>query len=85
MVLTLLLQFVVPLLPEAAYQRLFQVLVQRFAFSAPLCHRAAADVPLVVVHSLEVAIVFDANRIKVAGYRLGIVYFAVTVGLLYRT
>lgn len=63
-------QLVVPPLAKTSHQRLFQILVQRLALGPALLDGAAANIPFVIVYRLKIAIIFDADRIEMARYRL---------------
>ena len=79
---TLLFQFVVPALAEAAYKGFAKVLIQRLALCPTLGNSATAHIPLMVVDSLELAKILNADRIKMARYRFGKVNLTVTPGFL---
>ena len=78
-------QFVVPLLAKVADERLFEVLVERYAAFLAFCNGTATDIPAVVVDGLELAILVYSERVEVATDGFGPVNLAVVVGLLYGT
>ena len=56
-------EFIVPLLSEAADERLYEVYVKRLAAFFAFVYGAAADIPFVIVYGFEFAKILYANRI----------------------
>lgn len=81
----LVAEFFVPGLSETANEGLLQIAVEGDSFAPTLLDRAAADVPLVIVDGLELAIVLNPDGIEMARDGFLIVDFAVSPRLLYGT
>ena len=81
--LYLLDKLVVPCSAEFANERFFEVPIKRHALTIALLNSTMADVPPMIVDSLEGTVVFDAQRIQVAGDRLAKRRLAIKKGTFY--